>query len=57
MENNVENKKRFEDYYSDTSDKDKEENKDKKIISDDTFAICQFLQLISDKLEMLRAKL
>lgn len=42
------------DKYVSESDKDKPESKDKKVISDDSFAVCEFLDGVIDKLERLR---
>lgn len=45
---------KFEEEYTCESEKDKIENKDKKVISDDAFANCLMLKEIVDKIEHFR---
>jgi len=48
---------RFEEKYVDSSEKDAEKIKDKKIITDDTFAIGEVIQNLIDKIEHTRVSL
>ena len=40
--------------YIPTSEKSKPENKDKKVLSDDAFAICEFIEHLINKIEHTR---
>ena len=48
---------RFEEKYVDSSEKDAEKIEDKKIITDDTFAIGEVIQNLIDKIEHTRVSL
>ncbi len=43
--------------YTPNSEKGKEENKGKKVISDDAFAICEFIENLINKIEHARVAL
>lgn len=44
----------FKEVYTSTSEKDKIENKNKKVISDDAFALGDVIQSLINKLEQIR---
>ena len=48
---------RFEEKYVNSSEKDAEKIKDKKIITDDTFALGEVIQNLIDKIEHTRTSL
>ena len=48
---------RFEDKYINSSEKDAEKIKDKKIITNDTFALGEVIQSLIDKIEHTRMSL
>jgi len=48
---------RFEEKYVDSSEKDAEKIKDKKIITDDTFAIGEVIQNLVDKIQQLSVQM
>jgi len=48
---------RFEDKYINSSEKDAEKIKDKKIITDDTFAIGEVIQNLVDKIQQLSVQM
>lgn len=43
--------------YAPLSEKDKLENKDKKILSDDAYAICEFIEILTKRIEHVRTSL
>lgn len=47
----------LKDKYAPISEKDKTENANKKILSDDAYALCEFLELLNKKIEQTRRDL
>lgn len=45
---------KFEDKYTSESEKSKPENKDKKVITDDAYAIAEIINALINKIEHLR---
>jgi len=48
---------KLEEKYTNTTEKDKECNKDKIILSDDAYAVCDFIEILVNKIEHIRLSL